>query len=221
MTEQADSTTSYESLRAGRRIAITLIAAGGVVLALWLVSGGPASSLDDRPLPVISRVPDFSLIERSGATVTRADLLGKVWVVDFVFTSCAGPCPEMTLRMRSLQQTLKETGRDVILVTVTVDPTRDTPKILAHYADKYHADAKRWLFLTGADEQGIHDLILRGFLQALAPATQDSPIIHSTRFVLVDKRCRIRAAHEGLDVATRDQLLHDLDKLLSEDAGGV
>lgn len=218
MTELTDSTESYKSSRTGRGIAIALIVAGTVAAALWLTFGKPRSSLDDRPLPVIARVPEFSLIERSGATITRADLLGKVWVADFVFTSCAGPCPEMSLRMRSLQQTLKKTGRDVMLVTVTLDPTRDTPKILARYADKYHADPKRWLFLTGSDEQAIHDLVLKGFLQALAPATQDSPIIHSTRFVLVDKKGRIRKAHEGLDVASRDQLLHDLDKLLSEDA---
>lgn len=217
MTELTDSTATYKSPRTGRGLAIALIAAGTVVFGLWLAIGRPRASLDDRPLPVIARVPDFSLIERSGATVTRADLLGKVWVADFVFTSCAGPCPEMSLRMRSLQQTLKKTGRDVVLVTVTVDPTRDTPKILARYADKYHADPKQWLFLTGSDEQAIHDLVLKGFLQALAPATKDSPIIHSTRFVLVDKRGRIRKAHEGLDVTVRDQLLHDLDKLLSED----
>ncbi len=218
MTEQSDTSASYEPPRTGRGAAIALIAAGAAVLVLWLAIGRPGSNLDDRPLPVISRVPDFSLIERSGATVTRADLLGKVWVVDFVFTSCAGPCPEMTLRMRSLQETLRQTNRDVTLVTVTCDPARDTPRILARYADKYHADPKQWLFLTGSNEEAIHDLILKGFLQALAPATKDSPIIHSTRFVLVDKMGRIRKAHEGLDVTVRDQLLHDLDKLLSEDA---
>ena len=218
MTELDDTSASYEPPRTGRGTAIALIAAGTAVLVLWLAIGRPGSNLDDRPLPVISRVPDFSLIERSGATVTRADLLGKVWVVDFVFTSCAGPCPEMTLRMRSLQETLRQTNRDVTLVTVTCDPARDTPGILARYADKYHADPKQWLFLTGSSEQAIHDLIMKGFLQALAPATKDSPIIHSTRFVLVDKMGRIRKAHEGLDVTVRDQLLHDLDKLLSEDA---
>jgi len=218
MSDQLDNSASDDSRPTGRRVVLGLIAAAIVIPGAWIAVGRSTSKLDDRPLPVISRVPDFSLIERSGATVTREDLLGKVWVADFVFTSCAGPCPEMTLRMRSLQETLKDTGRDVLLVTVTVDPARDTPAILARYADKYSADPERWLFLTSDDEQAVHDLVLKGFLQALAPATQDSPIIHSTRFVLVDKRGQIRAVHEGLDVDARGQLLHDLDKLLSEDA---
>lgn len=218
MTEQADHAPPRSPSGGGGVIVIALIVVLAGAFGWWLISNSSSMHLDDRPLPVIARVPDFSLTERSGSTVTRADLLGKVWVADFVFTSCAGPCPEMSLRMRSLQETLKDTGRDVTLVTFTVDPTRDTPKVLARYAEKYGADPTRWLFLTGPDDQTIQDLVKKGFLQALAPATPDSPIIHSTRFVLIDRRGRIRAAPEGLDVSARDQLLHDLDKLLNEDA---
>ncbi len=207
--EPTRSQTSFAPVFAGV-IALGLIAA-------WLVARG-GTKLDDAPLPVIAKVPVFSLIERSGASVTGDDLLGKVWVVDFVFTACAGPCPEMSMRMRSLQGTLMETGRDVTLVTITVDPKTDTPKVLARYAKKYRAEADRWLFLTGESEPQIRKLVLEGFLQAISPATEDSPIIHSTRFVMVGKRGHIRGFHDGLDVTVRDQLLYDLDKLLAEDA---
>lgn len=185
-------------------------------LVLWMVARGGAAKLDDSPLPLIAPVPSFSLTERSGEIVTDGDLRGRVWVVDFVFTTCAGPCPEMSMRMRSLQGTLKETERDVTLVTISVDPATDTPKVLARYADKYHAEADRWLFLTGESESEIRTLVLDGFLQALSPATERSPIIHSTRFVMVGRNGHIRGFHDGLDVSVRDQLLHDLDKLLNE-----
>jgi cytochrome oxidase Cu insertion factor (SCO1/SenC/PrrC family) len=192
-----------------------------LLVATWYVVCLPAAKVHDRPLPVVASVPAFTLTERSGRTVSREDLLGKVWVADFVFTTCTGPCPEMTLRMRSLQETLKRTKRDITLVTVTVDPVTDTPKVLQRYADKFGADPERWLFLTGDDERFIHNLVLKGFLQALAPATEDSPIIHSTRFVMIDRQGRIRGSHDGLDVEERDQLLHDLDKLLGEGRDGA
>ena len=199
----------------------TPLVCGAVMLGLlvvWWVSRMGGHKLDDAPLRVFAEVPAFSLTERSGATVTRDDLLGKVWVVDFVFTSCAGPCPEMSMRMRSLQNTLIDTNRDVTLVTITVDPMTDTPKVLARYADKYRAEEDRWLFLTGDNEPEIRNPVLKGFLQAISPATKNSPIIHSTRFVLVDRRRRIRGFHDGLAVSEREQLLHELDKLLKESA---
>lgn len=217
MSDSPDSTKVITRSTASRvPFFVGVVALGLGLMVVWWGVRGNGPKLDDAPLPIVAKVPGFSLTERSGATVTRDDLLGKVWVVDFVFTSCAGPCPEMSMRMRSLQKTLIDTARDVTLVTITVDPKTDTPKVLARYAQKYHADEHRWLFLTGDEESKVRDLILKGFLQAIAPATKDTPIIHSTRFVLVDRRGRIRGFHDGLDVSMREQLLHDLDKLLHE-----
>jgi len=221
MAQENVAPASTEQSAQGR-LAILVISGVCIgLLAIWYAVCRPAAKVHDRPLPVIATVPDFTLIDRSEREVSRSDLLGRVWVADFVFTTCTGPCPEMTMRMRSLQKTLKKTRRDVTLVTVTVDPETDTPKVLQRYAKKYDADPDRWLFLTGPDEAFIHKLVLKGFLQALAPATEDSPIIHSTRFVMVDKQGRIRGSHDGLNVEERGQLLHDLDKLLAEDGGGA
>ncbi len=169
-----------------------------------------------EPLPTVATIPDFTLLERSGRTVTRDDLLGGVWVANFIFTSCRGPCPELTLRMRSLSRTLQETNRDVRVVSITVDPEIDTPAVLARYADRHHADPDRWWFLTGERERDVRKLVREGFLQALAPATQSGPIIHSTRVVLIDRQGRIRGWHDGLDATAKPLILRDLDALLAE-----
>ena len=166
---------------------IVLIAFGvgvsGMVVRMRMAGPPPRVG----PLPIVATLPDFALIERSGRTVTRDDLLGGVWVASFIFTSCRGPCPELTLRMRSLARTLAETERDVRVVSITVDPEIDTPAVLGRYADRHHADPDRWWFLTGEGERDVRRLVLEGFLQPLSPATQSGPIIHSTRVVLIDR----------------------------------
>jgi len=221
MTEESRASTKAPSGSAGRVVILAVTGVCVALLGIWYTVCRPAAKVDERPLPVVANVPDFTLTERSGREVSRGDLLGKVWVADFVFTSCAGPCPELSLRMRSLQKTLEETHRDVTLVTVSVDPKTDTPKVLRRYADKFEADPEKWLFLTGPDDAYIHDLVVKGFLLSFAPATQSSPLMHSTRIVMVDREGRIRGSHDGLDVDERDQLLADLDKLLAEGHDGA
>src|SRR5436190_1690364 len=97
-------------------------------------------------LPVMNTVPEFQLIERSSREVKSQELAGKVWIADFVFTSCGGFCPAMTEKMRMVQDLLPS---EVQLVSFSVDPEKDTPEVLAAYANKYGADPNRWWFLTG------------------------------------------------------------------------
>src|SRR5262250_2702865 len=104
-------------------------------------------------------LPDFSLTDQTGATVTLADLKGKVWVADFIFTNCGGTCPVMTEKMRALQKALPT---EIRMVSFTVDPDRDTPKVLAAYAAEHGGTRDRWLFLTG-EKQALHDLCIMGF----------------------------------------------------------
>src|SRR5713101_367446 len=105
------------------------------------------TTLDDDLGPV----GDFSLTERSGQTVSRADLRGKVWVASFLFTRCCTGCPQITATLAQLQKELQGQP-DVILVSFSVDPEHDTPKVLKDYAKEWGADPKRWLFLTGKQE---------------------------------------------------------------------
>jgi protein SCO1/2 len=102
-----------------------------------------------EPPAKYSMVPDFDLVERSNRKVTRQELTGKVWVADFIFTTCGGICPVMTSNMRKLQDKL---FADIRLVSFTVDPTHDTPEVLTEYANRYGANKDRWLFLTGDPE---------------------------------------------------------------------
>jgi protein SCO1/2 len=146
---------------------------------------------------VITSVPDFSLVDRCGETVSRATLEGSVWVADFSFTSCGGACPTMTGQLSALQETLPE---DVRLVSFTVDPATDTPMVLASYADRYEAKEGRWFFLTGAKED-IYTLAREGFLLTVDDTlgTEVEPIAHSTRFALIDREGQIRAYYDGTD----------------------
>jgi protein SCO1 len=208
---------SSRSLAAGRWIVLLVIGIG--VAGLWATTRSSklaARTHTANPLPVIAPVPEFSLTERGGRTVSRADLLGKVWVADFIFSNCAGPCPQLTLRMRGLQNALLPDWKDVRLVSISLDPAADRPDVLAKYAEKNGADAQRWWFLTGDDEAAVHALVQKGFLQAVARAAPDTAIVHSTYFVVVDRQGRMRAVHQGLAADSKEAILSDIATLLAE-----
>jgi len=157
-------------------------------------------------------VPEFSLTDQSDKTVTLADLKGRVWVADFIFTHCGGTCPLMTDKMRKLHDQLPP---EIRLVSITVDPERDTPKALAAYAAEHGAPRDRWLFLTG-NKQALYDLCVKGFKLPLDPGggTALEPIGHSTRFVLVDKEGQIRAYYDGTEEESLEQITRDVKVLL-------
>lgn len=150
-------------------------------------------------LPVAIDLPEFSLTERSGKQVTRDSLRGKVWIADFIFTNCAGPCPIMSQRMAGLQAELDRLRwTDVRLVSISVDPVRDTPEVLARYASRYGASTKQWLFLTGSNKE-IFDLCMNGFKMSVFDATDQDPIAHDTKLAVVDRRGRVRAYFDYID----------------------
>ena len=144
----------------------TAILAVIVGFARFMVRGPwiQAGSQEERPLEglqVFGTVPPFSLIERSGTLVTRDNLMGTVWIVNFFYTHCPDTCPLQTANMARLQRDLKDV-KDLHLVSITVDPDRDTPPVLREYADRYGADPARWLFLTG-EKKAIYQLAREGF----------------------------------------------------------
>ncbi len=151
-------------------------------------------------------VPEFKLTERSGKTVTREDLKGKVWVASFVFVRCPGPCPQVTATMARLQAELDlKNTPDLRLVTFTVDPERDNPKELTDYAKRYQADPERWLFLTGQSEKELHALLKDGFkVSAQRAADPKDGFDHSTRLVLVDKAGNVRDYFDGIHVQSSE-----------------
>lgn len=196
----------------GSGLAIVLI--GIVAVAAWSWGGG-AVDAPGPPLPIGPAVPEFSLIGADGRTVTNADLSGSIWLADFVFTRCSGPCPTLSARMKSLQLALADRP-EVKLVTFTLDPKNDTPAVMADYAKRFHADPQRWWFLTGTDEAAMHDLVEKGLKQTVIPAQGDQSIIHSVYILVIDKAGRIRSAHDGLDPDSKRLLLRDVQSLLAE-----
>jgi protein SCO1/2 len=166
-------------------------------------------------------LPPFSLTERSGKTITNNDLLGKIWVADFIFTTCPSSCPLVTANMVKLQKAVAADPQ-VQLVTFTVDPQDDTPPVLAAYAKSYGADPNRWWFLTGP-EKPLYSLIQNGFYQVVqdnrGQPLQDGQLIvtHSTKLALVDADGIVRGFYDGIDADGRVDLLKDINTLEKEE----
>lgn len=149
-------------------------------------------------------VADFKLTERSGKAVTRADLLGKPWVACFLFTHCAGFCGQIAAKMHELQEWMKREKIDgVKIVTITVDPERDTPERLAGYAENFSADKDRWWFLTG-DKAKIFTLIRDSFGEAVgdtvgAERQEGFEVFHTSGVLIVNADGKIVARHKATD----------------------
>lgn len=169
------------------------------------------SSRSDR-LPILGAAPTFSLIDQGGRPFSSDALSGRVWVVDFIFTYCAGPCPVMTANMARLQEKIADAPA-ARLVSISVDPQRDTPEVLAAYAQRFGADPARWYFLTG-DLEAIKTVAVDGFKLG----GRDDPILHSEKFVLVDQRGRIRGYYDVADSGSLDELASHVRALEREPA---
>jgi protein SCO1/2 len=161
-------------------------------------------------LPVLVQLPPFSLTERNRKPMGLEDLMGSVWIADFIFTRCPGPCPLMTSRLAKLQEIFKEEA-SMRLVSITVDPEYDTSQVLSEYADLFQAKPGRWFFLTG-EKSRIHQLAQSGFLVG---SVQDVAV-HSTRFILVDRKGRVRGYYDSQDDEDILKLIHDTRFLLRE-----
>lgn len=173
------------------------------------------------PLPHFSHVGEFHLIERSGRTVGRADLAGKIVVVDFFFGSCSAECQVVNQRMREVQR-LTSAMDDVSLMSITVDPASDTPQALSRYAAQLEASTNRWLFLTG-EKTNIYPFIQDSFL--LAAGEPDTSVsfgfIHSTKIALVDKHGIVRGYYDGLAGLAPGWIVRDIQKLLREETNST
>ena len=184
----------------------------GVLAVIGLWGWIFANKLQDiKNLPVLGNVGAFSFLERNNQVVSRDDLKENIWVADFIFTRCAGPCPLMSMRMRQLQKAFSYAS-DVKLVSFSVDPDYDTPLVLSHYAEQYEADPQKWLFLTG-DKKEIYTFAQTSLKLAVKAATEDSPIIHSTYFILVDKKGQIRGYYNSAEPNSLGRLATDVERL--------
>ncbi len=159
-------------------------------------------------------VPEFRLTNQNGQPFGSAELQGKIWIADFVFTSCPGPCPLISSRMAEMQRPLENS--DVHLVSFTVDPKTDTPEVLRDYAQRLHAREGRWDFLTG-ETDAIYGMIQNGFKLAVSDGAQElGTPVHSTRAALIDRRGAIRGYYDMTAPDGVTRLLADTNHLLRE-----
>ncbi|SRR5579883_1315859 len=179
------------------------------ISSLALAALGLAGCSSHSGLPVYNTVPEFKLTDQSGSVFDSSKLANHVWVADFMFTNCPGPCPRMSSQMRQVQTALAVA--EVKLVSFTIDPERDTPKVLEDYSIRYAARPGVWYFLTGPVpvlNHLDHDVFQLGAI--------DGTLDHSTRFVLVDRKSRIRGYYLTSEPNAITTLIADAKDLLRE-----
>jgi protein SCO1 len=165
-------------------------------------------------LEVLGDIPQFDLISQDGQPFQSQTLAGKIWVADFIYTTCPGPCPRMTSQMREVQDAVSKMSAlsgDVRLVSFTVDPAQDTPPVLAAYAKLHGASPAMWYFLTGpvpALQTLDRDAFKLGNI--------DGTMQHSTRFVLVDRQARIRGYYDTSESSAIPKVIADIYTLARE-----
>ena len=208
---------NVETGRSTRRVALWgfLVAVILAVLVTALMAPKWRGGEPPVPPPELGAAPQFRLVNRDGRAIDSTEMLGAPWVADFIFTRCALSCPRMTERMVKLEELVPNGLRRV---SFSVDPEFDSPEVLQLYADTWGITDSNWLFLTGQKES-IRSLVVEGFKLGLddepppGAAGPDEPILHSTRFVLVDGQGIIRGYYDAFRPEELDRLARDLGAL--------
>ncbi|MBI4055460.1 MAG: SCO family protein [Elusimicrobia bacterium] len=200
----------------GRKI---LAAFSAISVVLFLLGArGAMKTLATKGPGRLEALPAFEMTAvtaNSQTTINPGALAGKPWIANFIFTRCSGPCPLLSMEMAKLQKELPE---DVWLVSFTVDPDRDTPEVLRKYAGRFSADPKRWVFVTG-EKGALYKLMYEGFKLSMVEdrnAPSGYRVTHSTKFVLVDAKGRVRGYYASDSDSDLKKLKQDAVRLLEE-----
>ncbi|MFZ4482732.1 MAG: SCO family protein [Chthoniobacterales bacterium] len=168
-------------------------------------------------LPVLRAVPEFSLTDQTGEAVSKDSLRGNIWIANFFFTRCQGPCPQLNARMAEMQKALAK-APGVKLVSVSVDPAHDTTEVLRKYGEEFQADPAKWKLLTG-DPDVVKKLVREGFAQMLEDGPDAQPV-HGTIFLMVDGHGMVRGVYMLEDPELIPKMLLDAGNLLREQGQG-
>jgi protein SCO1/2 len=185
-----------------------------LLVVLALIGALAACSRQAPALDVFGDIPQFDLTAQDGHPFHSQALAGKIWVADFIYTTCPGPCPRMTSQMREVQDAILKIPQDVAdvrLVSFTVDPSEDTPPVLAAYAKVHGALSSVWYFLTGP--VSTLQMLDRN---AFKLGDIDATLQHSTRFVLVDGQGRIRGYYDTSEASAIPKVISDINALARE-----
>lgn len=198
-----------------------------LLVAIIILASACQNKRPQRTLPVLNRftvnegdtiyeqIPSFTFFNQDSVPFSSEQLKGKIYVVDFFFTSCPGICPVLTGQMKRLQELCNEIP-DLMLVSFTVDPHRDTPSKLKQYGIHYRADFSNWVFLTGPMDS-IYHIGKQGYYLGMAKDDNEpGGYMHSGKFVLVDKQGLIRGYYDGTNANDVDRLVKDIRILRTE-----
>jgi protein SCO1/2 len=162
------------------------------------------------------KIPKFSFTNQNGETVTNKTYKGKIYIADFFFTSCPGICPKLTKNMGKIQETYKG-DNDVMLLSHTVMPWRDSVPILKAYAQRHKVDDTKWHLVTG-NKDVLYDMARTGYFadEDFVKTQDESDFIHTENFILVDKKGYIRGVYNGTLPVDVERLYRHIDILKSE-----
>ncbi len=171
-----------------------------------------------REPPVVPKamfnIPKWQMTDQDGRAFGTDNLKGKVWVANFIFTSCPSICPALSEKMAYLQKHTRHAANHVHLVSFSVDPENDSPEVLKAYAQRYRANPVRWSFVVG-DSKSIDEVIVKGFKLATGKEGPDlMQVFHSERFVLIDREQNVRGLYEATDEGMK-KLLVDIGLVLN------
>jgi protein SCO1/2 len=205
-----------------KKTAIILISFFIVLATVFILYSYNQFDGHKKSLPVYGneghKVEAFAFTNQDGKTVTQEDVKGKIYVVEYFFTTCKGICPKMNENMTKVYETFRGND-DVKILSHTVDPLEDSVPTMKAYSLRFDADSKQWMFLTG-DKKELYDMARTSYLVTAADDTAvvdiEDDFIHTDRFILVDRDGRIRGQYEGTNVGSVNQLIGDIKELLKE-----
>lgn len=160
-------------------------------------------------------IPAFSFTNQFEEEVTEKDFSDKIYIADFFFTSCPTICPVMKKNMLVVYKSIKDFD-DVGILSHTIDPSHDTPQVLAKYAEDLGVTGKKWQFVTG-EKSAIYGIAQKGyFIAANEDGAAPGGFIHSGAFTLVDREKRVRGVYDGTDEKSVKRLIEDIKTLRKE-----
>ncbi len=160
-------------------------------------------------------IADFKFVDQDSAFITPKTFEGKIYVVDFFFTSCRTICPIMKTQMLRVYENIKD-DPDVLLLSHTIDPEYDTVALLHDYANRLDVSSDKWHFVTGDQDEIFNIAQTSYFATALADDAEPDGLIHSGAFLLIDKEKRIRGKYDGTKEEEVNRLMQDIKKLEKE-----
>ncbi|WP_254871093.1 SCO family protein [Bacillus sp. Marseille-Q1617] len=154
----------------------------------------------------------FTFTDQNGEPFGTQYLKGKVWIADFIFTSCETVCPPMTASMSALQEEMKKKGIEVEFVSFSTDPEIDTPAKLKEFSEKFGDNGGNWHLLTGYKQSEIETFAREEFQTLIQKPESSDQVIHSTSFYVIDQYGRITNSF-GFQKSHFDEIVREVEKL--------